>query len=285
MPRSCGRRSSSLVAALLVGLVGLVGLAAPPAWAEIALSGRLQQGGLAFGRTAPGAAVSLDGRPVPVDAQGRFLLGFGRDAGPGAELVATLPDGSEERRSLAICRREWPVQRIEGLPRDKTDPDAASLVRLQAEMEMVRNIRRTVTPTPHFLSGIARPAEGPVSGVFGSQRFYNGIGGAPHSGTDIAGPPGAPVRAAADGVVVLAAPDLFLTGRTVMIDHGLGLISSYAHLSRLDVAAGDAVRKGDLLGAIGATGLATGAHLHWGMSWLDTRLDPEVVEIASPNIY
>lgn len=279
MPRSCGRRSSSLIAAILVLAAAL------PAAAEIVVAGRPRQGGLAAGRTEPGARVSLDGRPVPVDARGRFLLGFGRDAPPTAELVAVLPDGTEERRPLAVCRRQWPVQRVEGLPRDKAEPDAASLARLKAEMEMVRAIREKVTLAPRFSGGLTRPAEGPVSGVFGSQRFYNGIGGAPHSGLDIAGPAGAPVHAAADGVVVLAAADLFLTGRTVMIDHGLGLISSYAHLSRLDVAAGDTVRKGDLVGAVGATGLATGAHLHWGMSWLDVRLDPEAMEDTLPDIY
>lgn len=259
--------------------------AALPVRAEITLAGQPRQGGLAAGQTVPGARVSLDGRAVPVDARGRFLLGFGRDAAPTAELVAALPDGTEERRSLAVCGRQWPVQRVEGLPRDKTEPDAASLARLKAEMETVRAIRAKVTLTPRFADGLARPAEGPVSGVFGSQRFYNGIGGAPHSGLDIAGAAGAPVRAAADGVVVLAAADLFLTGRTVMIDHGLGLISSYAHLSRLDVAAGDPVRKGDVVGAIGATGLASGAHLHWGMSWLDVRLDPEAVEGVMPTLY
>ncbi|EME71725.1 metalloendopeptidase-like membrane protein [Paramagnetospirillum caucaseum] len=255
--------------------------------AGTALSGHAEQGGLMIGRTEAGAKVSLDGRSVPVDGQGRFLLGFVRDSAPTAELRVTLPDGAEESRALAVSRRDWPVQRIEGLPRDKTEPDAASLARLKAETEMVRAIRGRVTLDSAVLdgNGVLRPAQGTVSGVFGSQRVYNGIGGAPHSGLDIAAPTGAPVAATADGTVVLAAPDLFLTGRTVMIDHGLGLISSYAHLSRIDVAAGAKVRKGDPVGAIGATGLATGAHLHWGMSWLDVRLDPEAVENTLCGIY
>ncbi len=285
MPRSCGHPNNfggRLDARECVRGQYLLVLLLSLFWAGTALggtllSGRAEQGGLMFGRTEPGSRVSLDERPVPVDGDGRFLLGFGRDAAPTAELRVTLPDGFEERRAMAVLRRDWPVQRIEGLPRDKTEPDAASLSRLKAESEMVRTIRDRVTLTPGFLEGLIRPAEGTISGVFGSQRIYNGIGGAPHSGLDIAAPTGAPVRACADGKVVLAAPDLFLTGRTVMIDHGLGLISSYAHLSRLDVAAGTIVRRGDLIGAIGATGLATGAHLHWGLSWLDVRLDPDSV--------
>ncbi len=280
MRRSCGRPSS-----LLVLMASLLWTAA--ALAGTSLSGHAEQGGLMVGGTEPGARVSLDGRSVPVDGQGRFLLGFGRDAAPTAELLVTLPDGSEESRALAVSRRDWPVQRIEGLPRDKTEPDAASLARLKAETAMVRAIRDRVTLDARALGGdgLLRPADGTVSGVFGSQRVYNGIGGAPHSGLDIAAPAGAPVFATADGTVVLAAPDLFLTGRTVMIDHGLGLISSYAHLSRLDVAAGMMVRKGERIGAVGATGLATGAHLHWGMSWLEVRLDPEAVENTLRGLY
>ncbi|WP_148207247.1 M23 family metallopeptidase [Paramagnetospirillum magneticum] len=249
------------------------------------LTGRAEQGGLVAGATDPGARVSLDSRPVPVDRQGRFLLGFGRDAAATAELLIALPDGRAEVRALAVSRRDWRIQRIEGVPREKAEPDAASLARLKAEAAMVRAIRERITPEPQYLGGFLRPADGPVSGVFGSQRVYNGNGGAPHSGLDIAAPAGAPVHACADGTVVLAAPDLFLTGRTVMIDHGLGLISSYAHLSRLDVVAGAKVRRGDLVGAIGATGLATGPHLHWGMSWLDIRLDPEAVENTLNALY
>lgn len=279
MPRSCGRRNSVL--ALAVACLAWTGAAL----AETSLTGHAEQGGLVLGRTEPGARVDLDGRSVPVDAQGRFMLGFGRDASRTAELRITLPGGTEEYRALAVSRRDWPVQRIEGLPREKTEPDAASLARLRTETEMVRAIRASVTLEAHFLGtgGMLRPSDGKISGVFGSQRVYNGIGGAPHSGLDIAAPAGAPVHACADGTVVLAAPDLFLTGRTVMIDHGLGLISSYAHLSRMEVAAGARVRRGDLIGAVGATGLATGAHLHWGMSWLDVRLDPESTENALRN--
>lgn len=273
MPCSCGRPSNRLAALLILFL-------AAPALAETRLEGRIEQGGLAVGHAEAGARIALDGRSVPVDRDGLFLLGFGRDAPPTAELRVTAPDGTEEVRALAVGRRQWPEQRIEGLPRDKVEPDAASLARLRAETEMVKAVRAVVTLEARFAGGLLRPAEGPVSGVFGSTRVYNGIAGAPHSGLDIAGPAGAPVRAVADGTVLLAAPDLFLTGRTVMIDHGLGLISSYAHLSRLDVAPGRPVNKGDVIGAVGATGLATGAHLHWGMSWLNLRLDPETVSAA-----
>lgn len=234
------------------------------------LTGRLEQGGLVRGQARPGAEIRLDGRPVPIDAAGHFLLGFGREAPDQAVLEV---DG--ERQDLTIARRAWKVQRIDGLPPAKVTPDPAELARIKAENELVAARRAVVSPAARFLAGLTSPADGPVSGVFGSQRVLNGEGRAPHSGTDIAAPAGAPVRAIADGVVTLAHPDMFFTGITVMIDHGLGLQSVYAHLSRLDVAEGTEVRQGQTVGAVGASGRATGPHLHWGLSWLDVRLDPE----------
>ncbi|MCR6629823.1 MAG: M23 family metallopeptidase [Magnetospirillum sp.] len=245
-------------------------LCAGPEAAE--LTGRLEQGGIAVGHTHPGATVSLDGRPVPVDAEGRFLLGFGRDAAAQAMLEV---DG--KRQALTVAKRAWKVQRIDGLPPAKVTPDPAELARIKAESELVAARRAITGPIALFLGGLASPADGPVSGVFGSQRVLNGEARAPHSGTDVAAPTGAPVHAVADGVVTLAHPDLFFTGATVMIDHGLGLQSVYAHLSRLDVAEGAHVTRGQLIGTVGASGRATGPHLHWGTTWLDVRLDPETV--------
>lgn len=259
-------------------LWGLVVAALVAGTAQAAeLNGRPEQGGLVVGQAHPAATVKLDGRPVPVDAQGRFLLGFGRDAPEHAVLEV---DG--ERQDLAVAKRAWKVQRIEGLPPAKVTPDPAELARIKAENELVAARRAVVTPTARFLGGLASPADGPVSGVFGSQRVLNGEARAPHSGTDIAAPVGAPVRAVADGVVTLAHPDMFFTGMTVMIDHGLGLQSVYAHMSRMDVAEGAQVQRGQVIGAVGASGRATGPHLHWGLSWLDVRLDPEAGMTALP---
>lgn len=259
-----------------------LGLAAP-SWAGVALEGRAEQGGLLLGRTEPGAEVRLDGKAVPVDPAGRFLIGFGRDQGETAALAIRTPDGGTETRTLAILPRAWIEQRIEGLPPAKAAPDPAAQVRIRAEAAMVAALRERISFDDGFAGGLVRPADGPVSGVFGSRRVYNGTPGAPHSGLDIAAPQGAPVRAAAAGTILLAAPDLFLTGRTVMVDHGLGLVTSYAHLSRIDVAEGAHVAAGQSLGAIGASGLATGPHLHFGVSWQDRRLDPETVLAVLPG--
>jgi len=118
---------------------------------------------------------------------------------------------------------------------------------------------------------------GRVSGVFGSQRILNGKPRRPHGGVDVAAPRGTPVVASADGVVVLARPDMFLTGKTVMIDHGHGLASVYAHMSEILVTQGQRVAKGTPIGRVGASGRVTGPHLHWGVSLFDTRLDPALL--------
>ena len=247
-------------------------LFAPPALADVPLSGALEQGGIALGRTVPGAAVTLGGRSVRVDGDGRFVLGFGRDAPARLTLVV---DGQDQ--TLTIARRDWPVQRVDGLPQAKVTPDAKALERIRTEAKLIAERRDRDSATAWFLGGFAAPADGVVSGVFGSQRILNGEPRAPHSGTDIAAPAGAPVRAAADGAVSLAHHDLYFTGMTVMIDHGHGLSSVYAHLSAVTVAEGRMVRRGDVIGRVGATGRATGPHLHWGISWFDQKLDPETV--------
>lgn len=253
----------------LVGVLLL--LAVWPAWAGD-LQGKLEQGGLAVGQAPPGTAISLDGRTVPTDAEGRFVIGFGRDAGP----TASLKIGAQTQ-VLAIAKRDWQIQRIDGLPPAKVNPDPAQLARIQAENRLIAERRQQSQPRALFLSGLAAPADGVISGVFGSQRVLNGEARAPHSGTDIATTTGTPVRTVGDGIVTLAHPDMFFTGQTVMIDHGLGLQSVYAHLSRTDVAEGQVVAKGQVIGAVGASGRATGPHLHWGASWLEVRLDPETV--------
>lgn len=236
------------------------------------LTGKAEQGGILVGRTSPGNAVTLDDRAVPVDRDGRFLLGFAREAAPSAVLAV-----AGTRHEIAIAPRDWDIQRIDGLPQAKVTPDFAALARIKDEAALVASKRAIVSPNALFVSGLIEPAEGRISGVFGSQRVLNGEPRSPHSGVDIAAPTGTPVRSVADGVVSLAHDDLYFTGLTVMIDHGLGLQTVYAHLSRMDVAEGETVSAGQIIGAIGASGRATGPHLHWGATWLDVRLDPATV--------
>jgi hypothetical protein len=246
------------------------------------LAGAFEQGGLVHGATVPGTKISLDDREVPVAPDGRFVIGFGRDAPTEARLVLHRPDGTIEERRLAIARRDYDIQRIDGLPQETVTPDPQLLQRIKSEAERISALRAVPGSDPDFALPLIWPALGPISGVYGSQRILNGEPRAPHMGVDVAAPPGTPVAAAAGGVVRLA-DDFFLTGNTILIDHGYGLTTSYAHLSRIDVAVGQHVRQGERIGAIGATGRVTGPHLHWGLEWLGVRLDPQLAVGPMPT--
>lgn len=232
----------------------------------------LTQGGLALGQVAPGSRVTLDGKPVRVAPDGRFIIGFGREAGPVARLAVSGPGGSETRE-LAIARREWDIQRLNGLPAAMVSPNAQQLARIQAEQKRINAARADDSEMPYFAEPFAWPARGRISGVYGSQRILNGEPRAAHLGLDIATPTGTPCAAMGGGRVALA-EDLYFTGNTVIIQHGHGLTSLYAHLSAIDVAEGAMVRQGQRIGATGATGRVTGPHLHLGVSWFATALDP-----------
>lgn len=252
----------------------LAGLCAAQARADAILTGALEQGGLVYGRALSGAKVFLNGQEVAVSPEGYFVLGFAREAEAKAELRIRAPDGKEERQSLKIAARSWDIQRIDGLPEKHVTPDAKTLERIKAENAQLSKARARRTLTPYFLAGLIRPLEGRISGVFGSQRILNGEPRAPHSGVDIAAPEGAPVYASADGVVAFVHPDMFFTGKTALVDHGLGLFSVYAHLSAISVQEGQFLKQGAEVGKVGATGRATGPHLHWGLSWGEVKLDP-----------
>jgi murein DD-endopeptidase MepM/ murein hydrolase activator NlpD len=254
----------------------LLALCLTPAIARaVELVGKFIQGGLVLGTIAPGATVALDGRAVPVSPEGRFVFGFGRDATE-AVLTLTLPDGTREENRLTIEKRDYDIQRVDGVPQNTVTPDPDELARIKREAAAVRALRDVASAENFFTQPMIWPAMGPISGVYGSQRILNGEPRAPHMGVDVAAPAGSPIVAAADGVVRMA-ETLFLTGNTILIDHGYGLETSYAHLSRLDVKPGQRVRQGEQIGLLGATGRVTGPHLHWGMEWFEVRLDPQLV--------
>ena len=241
------------------------------------------QGGLIAGTAPAGSvAVTLDGQPIKVEA-GRFIAGFDRDAGRQALLVATLADGRRITQPLAVAPRAWRIERLNTLPRFPA-PDPAMARLRPAELAQIVAARAQGTDAQGWRQPFRWPATGRISGLFGAQRIYRGEPGSYHSGIDIAKPTGAPVVAPADGVVILAAdPPFTLEGKLLMIDHGHGLNSAFLHLSRIDVRVGQHVRQGQAIGAVGATGRATGPHLHWSLRWHDARLDPLLVAGAMPG--
>lgn len=245
--------------------------------ADFVLAGELTQGGWLKGTVPRGTvALSLGGRTVGFAPDGRFILAFDRDAGPAATLVARLADGRAVTRALAVSPRAWKIERVPVGPRPGSPPSEAYRIRREAELARINAARALVTGSQGWRQAFVWPVKGRLSGLFGSQRIYNGVPGSYHSGTDIAtGESGTPFVAPADGVVILAAQSPFtLEGNLLMLDHGMGLSSAFLHCSAIMVREGDTVRQGQVIGRIGATGRATGPHLHWSMKWRDARLDP-----------
>ncbi|AKK67318.1 M23 family metallopeptidase [Xanthomonas translucens] len=235
------------------------------------------QGALVTGKVAPGSRVQYAGRTLRVSGYGSVVFGIGRDERGPLRLLVQRADGGSETIDIAVTPRDWPLERVNGVPPKTVNPPPAIAERIKREQAQVTAARDRDDDRTDFAAPFIWPVQGRISGRFGNARVYNGQPGAGHSGMDIAVPTGTPVKAPAAGVVTFAAPDLYLTGGTVLIDHGYGVSSNFLHLSRIDVKVGDRIAQGQVLGAVGATGRATGPHLHWGMNWFDVRIDPLLV--------
>jgi murein DD-endopeptidase MepM/ murein hydrolase activator NlpD len=251
--------------------------------AAIELDGEAVQGGLIFGTTLAGSQVFLDETEIMVSDEGRFVLGFGRDETGNRTLRIMAPSGGEETLTLAVAAREYDIERVDGLPPKTVTPDPEAAERIKKDAAMVASARTLRDSRTDYADGFAWPAQGRVSGVYGSQRILNGEPRRPHFGLDIAADQGSPVYAPADGIITLAHPDLYFSGGTIILDHGQGLSSSFLHLSRVLVETGAMVKKGDLIAEVGATGRASGPHLDWRMNWLDRRVDPQLLLDRAPQ--
>ncbi len=267
---------------LLAGVGTAVTLPLRSAQARTAMTGDFEQGGMVIGRTFPGAVARLDGKPLSVSTDGYFVFGFGRDQGAQARL--TISNGGEEVvETLTVAQRTYKVQKIDGLPGDKVTPPDEAGERIVKDIELIKAARNFDTPETWFLGGFAWPVTGRISGVYGSQRILNGEPRQPHFGVDIARGQGEPIRAPQKAIVRLAERDMYFTGGTTVLDHGQGITTSYLHQSRLDVAVGDTVEAGQVIGLIGKTGRATGPHLCWRMNWFQERLDPQLAAGEMPT--
>jgi murein DD-endopeptidase MepM/ murein hydrolase activator NlpD len=254
----------------------LLCLLATPAVA-LDLHGQLTQGALVTGQARPGDQVLLGGKAIKVAPDGLFVIGFARDQAPSAQLTVIHQSGAVEQQHLDIAQRTYDIQRIDKLDQNMVTPDDATVARMQAEQAKINTARVTSTSERDFLGPFIWPAKGPVSGVYGSQRILNGEPRQPHFGLDIAAPEGSPVVAPAPGVVRLAEPDFFLTGGTVILDHGFNVNSTFIHMEEVDVKVGQVLKQGDLIGHVGKKGRATGPHLHWAMNWGEVRVDPQLL--------
>ena len=234
----------------------------------VVIKGQWVQGGLVIARAEPGTKLVLAEQPVSVTQQGIFSLGFDRDAPAQLPLVITLPGGQRLEHQLEIKPRDYNIQYIEGISKAIMNPSPKDLERIR---------RAAIKQRLDFAGDFQWPLTGPITGVYGSQRVYNGVPKRPHYGVDVAAPTGTPLSAPAPGLVTLAHKDMFYSGGTIIIDHGHGVSSTLMHLSKVLVKVGDEVKPGDIIAEVGATGRATGPHLDWRMNWYQSRIDPQLL--------
>jgi murein DD-endopeptidase MepM/ murein hydrolase activator NlpD len=284
------RFARGFLAALMLGAglpaVGSASAPAPAPAPAIELRGEWQQGGILRGRVPPGTQLWFNGRALSLSAQGDFVFGLDRDAPAEAELrIQFAGEPVPQTHRYPVKRREYQIQRLEGLPPKMVTPPADVLARIRAEQAQAAAARKADTPIEAFAQDFVWPCLGRISGVFGSQRILNGEPKQPHYGVDVAVPTGTPIRAPAAGVVSLAHPDMYYTGGTLMIDHGRGLSSAFLHLSKLMVQPGQQVEQGQVIALSGATGRATGPRLDWRVNWFDARVDAELLVPAMGTVW
>lgn len=257
----------SLLSALVLATFSVNSLA-------VELKGHLTQGGLVTGKLSDVQSVSLNDTPLKLSKNGDFVFGFGRDAKTNHTLSWVDTNGKKHTQNLIITKRDYNIDKITGVAKKYVSPPKSISERISREAVAVRNARAVNSDLTYFLDPVLKPAQGRISGVYGSQRYFNGEPRRPHFGLDIANKTGSPVYAPIGGTVVFAEPDLYYSGGTLILDHGHGITSTYIHLSKLDVNVGDKIKQGNKVAEIGATGRVTGPHLDWRFNWKGERLDP-----------
>lgn len=253
-----------------------------PLAAQEQLTEQFFQGALIVGKTSPTNKVSLNGKAIKVSSTGDYALGFSRDEKNNSELVIISPNGATEKRILKPLKREYNIQKVEGIAKKIMNPNKKANIRAGEDNKKISAARKVDSDLTAFAQGFIAPIEGTITGVYGSQRYYNGVPKRPHYGLDYAGKKGDPVKAPADGTVLMYVPDMFYSGGTMIIDHGHGVSSTFLHLSNSYVKVGDKVTKGQLVAAVGSSGRATGPHLDWRINWFNMRLDPALVLKLKP---
>lgn len=249
-------------------------LMAEEALPRITLCGKLAQGEVVKGKAAGVKTVRINGVNHQVTPEGEFIFALSRDQKTKTDLLLSKNNEEKIKRTLTVALSKWDVQNLKGVPQRKVTPSKEDETAILSERTLVRGALKGDRTETYWQEGFIEPVNGRISGYFGGQRIMNGKKMNPHSGTDIAAPIGTPIKASGDGVVTLTAPDTFYSGNVVVIDHGHGLQTIYAHMNKIYVKQGQTVKQGEFIGEVGRSGRVTGPHLHWGASLRNTRFNP-----------
>ena len=240
------------------------------------ISGYPVEGNLIVARTNPSNKIKINNEFLEIDESGIFVFGFHRDEENPIKLVIINNENEQFKTFIKPIKREYKIQRIDGLKKSMVTPPEDTISRIKSDRKKVNRARKVKLEMGDFIQGFDWPLKGLITGVYGSQRILNDIPKSPHFGIDISVPIGTSVKAPASGIVTLT-EDLYYSGYTVILNHGLNINSTFLHLSEINVNVGDRIGRGDLIGHSGDTGRSTGPHLDWRIDWNGKRLDAEML--------
>ena len=243
----------------------------------IDFEGKFRQGHFIIGKTEPKSKIWIDKKPIKVSSDGFFVFGIDRDRKYDV-VITKMNEGKKEKIVKKIQKREYKIQRIDGLPEKKVTPPKEFYDRIKRENKIISNARSIDSNLTFFKNKFILPLDKAIiTGVYGSQRILNGKPKWPHYGIDFAAKEGTKIKAMLDGTATMVEPDLFYTGGTLIFDHGHGISTLYMHMQKIYVKKGQKIKQGEIIGTVGSTGRSTGAHLDVRLNWFGTRLDPMTV--------
>ena len=235
------------------------------------------QGGLIVSQLEIGDTLKLNGNNIKLSNDKYFVFAIDRDEIGPMNITILENDKVISINQIKVIKRDYEIQRINGLPKKMVTPDEEVIKRIIADNKIIVKAKELDLNNTFFKNSFLIPTDGIISGVFGSQRILNDVPKSPHKGLDIAAPEGQIILSTNDGIVTLAEDNLYYTGGTIIIDHGHGVKSIYAHMSSVDVVTQQKVSKGEMIGKVGSTGRSTGPHLHWGVMWFNQYVDPQLL--------
>ena len=243
----------------------------------IEFEGKFIQGHFIIGKTEPKSKIWIDKKRVKVSSDGFFVFGIDRDRKYDV-IITKMNEGKKEKIVKKIQKREYKIQRIDGLPEKKVTPPKELYDRIKRENKIISDARSLDSNLTFFKNKFIPPLDKAIiTGVYGSQRILNGKPKWPHYGIDFAAKEGTKIKAMLDGTATMVEADLFYTGGTLIFDHGHGISTLYMHMQKIYVKKGQKVKQGEIIGTVGSTGRSTGAHLDVRLNWFGTRLDPMTV--------
>ena len=240
----------------------------------VIFEGKFVQGHFILGKTDPGSKIWVDIKSINVTEEGYFAFGLDRDRKLDVTITKVFK-GKKEIVVKKVIKREYLIQRIDGLPTNQVTPPPEVYEKIKKDNLMIGKARSINSKLVFFKDNFIYPIDKYIiTGVYGSQRILNGKPRRPHYGVDFHAPEGTPVKSMMNGVVVLAEKDMYFTGGTIIFDHGHGISTLYMHMKDINVRVGEKVRKGQIVGTLGQSGRATGPHLDIRLNWFDVKLDP-----------